>query len=516
MPLRVLLAEDSEDDALLLLDELESGGYDVSYRRVENEAAMRAALEQTEWDIIISDYTMPRFSGLSALRVAQAMRPDVPFVIISGNVGEDVAVEAVRAGANDYLLKGNLRRLNSAVERELRDADGRRTRRRIEDALRDSELRFRTLVSNMPGVVFQMTLMPDGAFEFPYVSEGCYQLFGVRPQSLRESPQLFLEFMVAEDRLAYSNALMNSALQFTTLNWEGRIRAPRVAEQWISLRSSPRRGADGNIIWDGLITNITPSKLAELEILASREQISALTSHLQTIKEEERAEIARNVHDDVGGTLVALKIELAWLANRLPKTQPELNDKARSIEALADRAIAETSRVAHNLRPGILLEFGLAAAIESHAQEFAGRMGIPCTVTVENTDQDPELEATEEDADEDIKPDLALSIFRIFQETLTNISKHAHATHVAVSLTRADDGLRLEVRDDGRGIAAEDRLKPSSFGLQGIEERMRHFGGQVKIESEPGGGTVVRVAVPLAKPQPAMVFEPVEIQPNLF
>jgi signal transduction histidine kinase/FixJ family two-component response regulator len=503
VPLRVLVVEDSEDDALLLLGELEDGGYEVAHQRVENEAEMRAALGSAAWDIVISDYTMPRFSGLAALRITQELRPDIPFIIISGNIGEDVAAEAVRAGANDYLLKGNLWRLHPAVERELREAEGRRARRSIEDALRDSELRFRTLVSNMPGVVFQMTLRRDGVFDFPYVSEGCYQLFGVRPQSLQDNPQLFLEFMVPEDRLAYSMALMNSALQFTTLNWEGRIRATHLGEKWIGLRSSPRRGADGNTVWDGLITNITQSKLAELEIRASREQIGALTSHLQTIKEEERAEIARNIHDDVGGTLVAIKIELTWLANKLPKTQRALIAKAKATEALVDRAIAETARVGHNLRPGILLEFGLAAAIESHAEEFAGRMGIPCKVTVR-------------DADVDIAPNLALALFRIFQETLTNIAKHAHARRVNVLLSGDGGELRLEVSDDGRGIAREDRLKPSSFGLQGIEERVRHFGGAVNIDSVPGGGTLVKVAVPLAKPPAATALETIDLQRNLF
>jgi signal transduction histidine kinase len=309
--------------------------------------------------------------------------------------------------------------------------------------------------------------------------------------------------MIAEDRLAYSQALMQSALKFTTLNWEGRIRATHLGEKWIGLRSSPRRAADGDTVWDGLITNITQSKLAELEIRASREQIGALTSHLQTVKEEERAEIARNIHDDVGGTLVAIKIELSWLANRLPKEQQALVEKAKSIETLADRAIAETSRVAHNLRPGILLEFGLAAAIESHAEEFARRMGIPCNVTLV-------------DADIELPADLALSLFRIFQETLTNIAKHAHATTVGVVLRNGDGEIRLEVGDDGRGIAPADRMKPSSFGLQGIEERMRHFGGTVNIDSQPGSGTVVRVAVPLEKPQVATVIEPIELQQSLF
>src|SRR5208337_847707 len=121
-PLHILIVEDSEDDELRLLRELRRGGYDPVSERVETPEAMKAALERTHWDIIISDYLMPRFSGLAALNVLHESKFDIPFIIVSGNIGEDIAVNAMKAGAHDYLIKGNLARLVPAVDREMREA----------------------------------------------------------------------------------------------------------------------------------------------------------------------------------------------------------------------------------------------------------------------------------------------------------------------------------------------------------------------------------------------------------
>ncbi|MGH7411491.1 MAG: response regulator, partial [Candidatus Methylomirabilis sp.] len=134
-PLRVLIVEDSEDDAALLVRELRRGGYDPEIRRVDTTAAMSAALDRETWDIVISDYTMPRFSAPAALSLFQERGLDVPFIIVSGTVGEDAAVAAMKAGAHDYLMKGKLARLVPAVERELREAEGRRERKRAEVTL---------------------------------------------------------------------------------------------------------------------------------------------------------------------------------------------------------------------------------------------------------------------------------------------------------------------------------------------------------------------------------------------
>jgi phosphoserine phosphatase RsbU/P len=149
-PLRVLIVEDSEDDAVLLLRELRRGGYELACERVETSDAMRAALEKQEWDIVISDYILPKFSGLAALAVLRESGLDLPFIIVSGNIGEDIAVGAMKAGAHDYIIKGNLARLVPAVERELRDAWGRREGRRAEETLRENERLLRTVLETLP------------------------------------------------------------------------------------------------------------------------------------------------------------------------------------------------------------------------------------------------------------------------------------------------------------------------------------------------------------------------------
>ncbi len=161
-PLRILIVEDSEDDALLLLRELRRGGYEPVSERVDAPEAMRAALEGKQWDIVVSDYLMPHFSGLAALEILQESGLDLPFIILSGNIGEDIAVGAMRAGAHDYIIKGNLARLIPAVERELREAESRRERSRAEKDLHASEMQYRLLFENSLDAVLLMT--PDGTF----------------------------------------------------------------------------------------------------------------------------------------------------------------------------------------------------------------------------------------------------------------------------------------------------------------------------------------------------------------
>src|SRR3990172_4461328 len=134
-PLCLLIIEDSEDDALLLLRELRRGGYGPVFERVETPEAMRSALEKKQWDLVISDYVMPRFSGTAALELLKESGLDLPFIIVSGNIGEDTAVEAMKAGVHDYIIKGNLTRLVPAVERELHEAESRRERKHMEKSI---------------------------------------------------------------------------------------------------------------------------------------------------------------------------------------------------------------------------------------------------------------------------------------------------------------------------------------------------------------------------------------------
>jgi PAS domain S-box-containing protein len=158
LPLRVLIVEDSENDALLLIRELRSGGFDPAFTRVDTPETMRLALEQNKWDLIICDYAMPHFNGLDALRLHQETGLDIPFIIVSGMIGEDIAVNTMRAGAHDYIMKERLSRLVPAVQRELREAQERQARKQAEDALRANEAKYRTLFEASTDAIFLETM----------------------------------------------------------------------------------------------------------------------------------------------------------------------------------------------------------------------------------------------------------------------------------------------------------------------------------------------------------------------
>jgi PAS domain S-box-containing protein len=361
--LNILIIEDSEDDALLLAGCFKRAGYTLEFQRVENADATRQAMLAGGWDAILSDHSMPGFNALAALALMQELHLDLPFIIVSGVIEEETAIAAMRAGAHDYLSKDRLDRLVPAVEREMREARNRSERRTALETVKENEARFRALVSNIPGMVFQLLRQSGGDFRFLYVSEGAEALLGRTPKELVAMPRLFFEAIHAEDQTAFETALTNSANALSQMNWDGRIRGTDGTGKWINLRSAPRRIASGEVQWEGIASNITQSKLAENELRESRAQLAELSSHLEAAKEEERERIARDIHDELGGTLVAIKIETSLLSSKLPSDPLLLRKRVRAIEGLIDEAISTAGRVARELRPGILKDFGLAAAI---------------------------------------------------------------------------------------------------------------------------------------------------------
>src|SRR5689334_22065487 len=197
-PLRVLIVEDGEDDATLLLRELRKGGYEPASERVDTPAAMTAALAKQPWDLIISDYSMPRFNGIAALQMLKESGLDIPFLLVSGAVGEDTAVAAMKAGASDYLVKGQLARLTPAIERELRESEVRRQRRQAQIALQESEARFRSLSASSPIGVFQT----DAAGRMLYVNDRCRAILGLEADE--SLPGVLVRTVHLEDRPSLS------------------------------------------------------------------------------------------------------------------------------------------------------------------------------------------------------------------------------------------------------------------------------------------------------------------------
>ena len=487
--LAILMIEDNEDDALLLLRRFHRAGYRVRSERLCTASALARALQADEWDIIICDHSMPCFDALAALEILKARNLDVPFIIVSGHINEDTAVSAMRAGAHDYLNKNNLERLRPAVERELREARNRRERRQALATLQESEARLRSLAASTPGVIFQMRSCAARGLRFTYASEACEMLLGLSPDELMAETMRFSSLLLEADREPFADAVEVSAREGAKLNWEGRILTPQHDVKWINLRASLRAQDDGKPFWEGVMWNITHSKRVEEELRASQQQLAALSAHLQHVKEEERERIARDVHDVLGGDLVAMKFETALLAGRLDGPREGIEARVQSISALVDEAIATVSRVTRELRPGILRDFGLAAAIEGQAEDFSGRTGTPCEVLCA-------------DHDIDLPEETSIALFRIVQEALTNISKHAGASRVDVRLMHEGDELLLEISDDGKGIAPKDLNKPKSFGLRGIRERIASLGGTLSLDGMGKRGTHMQLRLPLGDATP--------------
>ncbi|NMM36017.1 MAG: two-component sensor histidine kinase [Glaciimonas sp.] len=351
-------------------------------------------------------------------------------------------------------------------------------------ALDQSESRYRAIAANTPGLVYQFRLLADGSTAFPYLSAGCHALLGIKANRLRAQPGLFLNLILQQDRAAYLSAMKTSAASMHSWNWEGRIWVEAWKDvKWINLRSTPGLTLQNEVQWDGIMTNITQSKLEELELKHSRARLAELTAHVEQVKEQERTRIAREIHDDLGGNLTAMKMALALLTRKLPPEETKLIEKAQYLDALVDRTIDAAHRIARDLRPGIL-DIGIVAAIEWQAREFEKQNGIPCTLCC---DQD----------DIEIHPDHAAALFRIFQEGLTNIAKHARASHVVVRLNRTGQGIRLEITDNGQGITAMDRLKPESYGIRGMIERAKTLGGELSIGAAPDGGCSITIDLPI-------------------
>jgi len=233
--------------------------------------------------------------------------------------------------------------------------------------------------------------------------------------------------------------------------------------------------------------DITDSKRAELQLEASRQQMRALSARIIAAQEEERTRISREIHDELAQALTTLTFDLAWLGNKLPEEDVAVQNKVMTMNQRIGETIKAVQRISAELRPGMLDDLGLVAAVEWYLTDFQERTGITCDLKME-----PE--------DFTLDTGRCTTVFRIFQEALTNVARHASATNVKVKLQKRKGRLLLEVRDDGRGITAEQAASSRSLGLTGMRERARLWNGSVTIKGTEGKGTAVLVEIPLDEP----------------
>ncbi len=240
----------------------------------------------------------------------------------------------------------------------------------------------------------------------------------------------------------------------------------------------------GSKFFTVILRDVTERARADAALRQSRDELRELSAAAHTVREQERGRVARELHDELGQALSTLKMDVAWLSAGISSGQQSLRDRLSAMDKLLDATVAATRRISSDLRPLLLDDLGLVAAAEWLVENFSERSGIACSLSV-----------TEEDLE--LKDPHASTLYRILQESLTNIARHAQASRVEVRLGLADGALALSVRDDGRGFDPAEARK-DSFGLRGLRERAYLLGGEVRIDSTEGKGTTVTVRIPLA------------------
>jgi len=296
--------------------------------------------------------------------------------------------------------------------------------------------------------------------------------------------KMFWSRLHPEDRPRIAQGIREAAVQNKGYAVDYRIVLPNGSIRHIHDVVYPVADEAGQIIERyGVVMDVTERKRAEVELRRSVDQLRALAARVQDAREEERKRVAREIHDELGQALTSIKIDLSSLIHEF-SPEPQQLKRIESISTIVDQTIKSVRRISTELRPGILDDLGLIAAVEWAAEEFEARTGTTCRLDLPQNDGA-------------IDPDRAIAVFRILQETLTNVARHANATCVDVRLLIELGGVILEVHDNGRGATDEQLSAAESLGIRGMRERALLLGGELLIRGVPGQGTSIRVSIPL-------------------
>ncbi|WP_392530901.1 putative bifunctional diguanylate cyclase/phosphodiesterase [Nostoc sp. C117] len=285
-PLNVLIVEDSETDAMLVLRELRHGGFNPIWQRVQTAQELYLALNSCTWDVIISDYRLPGFNAPAALEIAKESQKDIPFILVSGTIGEVFAVEMMKAGAHDYVMKDNLNRLPEAVRREIRDAQVRAERKQAQKLLE-------TLASNIPGMIYNFVRHSDGSNSFEYISLGCLDLLELTPNQILENASVCFAQIHIDDRTGFYAAAKQSAKALKPFSCEWRLVTPSGKIKWVQTNARPESRENGDIVWYGVLLDVNDRKQAQ-ELIIHNALHDPLTDLPNRTLLVERLELAIN------------------------------------------------------------------------------------------------------------------------------------------------------------------------------------------------------------------------------
>ncbi len=464
-PLRFVLLEDDAHDAELVQLELARNDVDVEWQLVASECEFKAALHPEPPQLVLADYTLPGFDGLAALKIVQRTCPDVPFIFVSGSLGEERAIEALKSGATDYVLKDRLQRLPAVVRRALTEARERRERRSAEVALEKQRLLLSTLIDSLPETVYAV----DTEGRLTVVNRALLDTLGRKREDVlgKRLSEVWPEETVLDIENQGANVLRTGrSLTDQERAWiatDGSIR-------WYTFTMVPLRD-HGTIA--GLVCTVR-------EVTAQK----ALEQEILEISNREQRRLGSDLHDGLGQELTGLSLLLKGLEVQLSREAQQYLSQITKISDLLARAIESTRSLARGLAPVNLERGGLTEALRHLAARCTDMYSMDCTLTI----GEQKLPDLEEGA--------ATHLYRIAQEATTNAARYARATSIAIDLRTSGRKLQLSITDNGIGLSAGLAQGRPGMGLKIMEYRARMLGGVVAFE-EPGQGTRIMLSAPL-------------------
>lgn len=512
-PISILLLEDSDLDAGLIRAQIEKSGINTTVERVVRRSDFEGALRSSHYDVILSDYSLPDFDGVSALTFARQHSQETLFIFVSGALGEEIAIEAMQRGATDYVVKQRLKRLVPVLRRAAEDISLRAQKKESEHALQASELRFRELADAIP----QMVCATDVKGHLLYANR----------RAQFSSPSLVLSSDKGgenachpEDRDRVTQKWRQCLETGDSVTMEFRLRSPdNGSYRWHLGQISPLHDEFNQVEgWIVTAVDVEEQRRREQaleqnhkELLLARETLeekvrertnaySKLSARLLNVQDEERRKFARELHDGFGQSMAALKMNVDRIHHQDRTLSPE---KRQAILAqsctLLEECVAQIRTISYLLHPPLLDEAGFAQAAMWYARGFEERTGIKVLL-----DLPANLQR--------LPSGVELVLFRVLQASLSNVHRHSQAKQVEIVLNLSHKFVNLRIWDDGVGIPHHKlaSFRRGSFdlgvGLAGMRERVRDLGGAFDLANDTG--TTIKVTIPLPSPAGSMPLQP--------
>jgi PAS domain S-box-containing protein len=464
--LRILYLEDDPGDAELVLETLASDGIECQVTRVETEADFITSLEQGGFDLILADYTLPSFDGLSALKIAQQKWPHVPLIFVSGTLGEEVAIEALKIGATDYIFKTRLSRIVPSVQRALREAEERIDLTRAEEALRRSEAYLAEA----------QKLSRTGSFGWDvssgkiYWSQETFRIFEYDPPTEPTLESVF-DRTHPEDRALVRETIDRVSKERKHFDFEHRLLMPNGSVKYLRVVGRPSKGESGSFEFMGAVMDISDLKRA---------------AEMRAAMARERERLATEIHDALAQNFTGISMQLGVAGEQLAAGEGNPLSQIQRANEIAKFGLAQARRSILSLQSSAIEESGLTAGLQRLVETSNVAGLLRCDFRSDNI---PE---------ERLPPRIQHELLRFAQEAISNAVRHASPTVVSVTLRWQPPNLILEVKDDGSGISSASLEKSEGFGLRNMRIRASQIDGKLDIHTVANHGTSIVLTVAIS------------------